>query len=137
MIVANNPKMVEGRAKAVELVEAGSSVRSAARQAGVSQSTARRALAELGRASDALLKAEGFELDDVDAGIKVLHSGLLVRVAERMARDSDHAKASELRDLAVSLGILDDKIHDRGVGGASVNVTQATQIIVKSEWPEP
>ena len=132
-----NAKKAEQRELALQLLADGVPITEAARRAGIADVTVRRALAELGRASTVDLKEHGFNEDEVTAGWDFVRSELALKMAARLEREVDTADLSKLRDGAVSYGILDDKLNGRGVGGGTVNVTQATQIIVKSEWPEP
>ena len=130
------PEKVEQKQRALALVEEGYSIRAAARATELADVTVRRALSDLGRhALDAEQRGD-IRLEHVSVGLQVKREALLARIADRVARDVDVAKPGELRDLAVALGILDDKVAGRGMG-SQVNVTNATQIIVKSEWPEP
>ena len=122
--------------QALVLVENGSAVRAAARESDIAEITLRRALAKLGRNASDALQRDGMSHEDVTAGLQVHREAALAKTVERYMRDVGDIPPGQLRDLAVALGILDDKVAGRGMGN-SVNVTQATQIIVKSEWPEP
>ena len=131
----SHPKTEEVQ-HALALVQDGMAVRRAARESDVAEITVRRALAKLGRDASEALTRESYNHDDVIAGLQVHREAALAKTVERYMRDVGEIPPGQLRDLAVALGILDDKVAGRGMG-STVNVSQATQIIVKSEWPEP
>lgn len=136
-----NPGKPEQVLKALDLYTAGASMRSAVEQAGISHMTLLRHLAALGRATVAL-KEDDHELAAgdvyVEAGKDAVRTQVWHAIAERVIRQvpDESIPFRELRDGLVAYGIADDKMEHRSAGG-SVNVTNATQIVVKTEWPEP
>jgi transposase-like protein len=131
-----NPEKTEERSLAIKLLEQGVPITEAARRAGISDMTVRRAIARLGRESTVDLKDSRYEESEVEAGWKVIHSKLAALMAERLEAEIATAALKDLRDGAVAYGILDDKLYGRGVSG-SATVNNVNQVVVKTEWPEP
>jgi hypothetical protein len=93
----------------MELLSGGgaTSIREAARGAGISNTTVRRALAALGKIATAELEQAGLTSAGVGHGLQAIRSTLLTKMAERLSFWLANAKPSELRNrllLASSTG---------------------------------
>jgi len=130
-----NPEKTEERAQALALIEQGVPPKTAARQVGIAEITVRRALASLAREASVAHERGEAPREQVQEGLQIRREHLLSKLTERFEVAIDSVKPGELRDLAVALGILDDKVAGRGMGGVSVQ--NVNQVIVKTEWPEP